>query len=80
MPYIHKTIVSLNTKAETMEAIGVTAGLSPEDLVVGVQIVVPVTHPKNVRHMAKNVFTVIRKDILVSFVIPSNVASLLDPV
>ena len=78
MPYINETIVSLNTKAEAVEAIGVTAGLSPEDQVVGVQIVVPVTHPKNVRHMAKNVFTVIRKDILISFVVSSNMASLLD--
>ena len=43
----------------------------------GVQIVVPVTLPKNVRHTAKNVFTATRKDILANFVIQSNVESLL---
>ena len=68
MPYIN--VVSPNT---------VTAGLSPEGLVVGFQIVVPVTLPKNIRHMAKNVFTATRSDTSVSFVIASNVASLLDP-
>ena len=55
MPYIRETIVSQNIRAEAVEAIGVTAGLNQEGLVVGVQIVVPVTLPKNVRHVAKNV-------------------------
>ena len=61
-----------------MEAIGVTAGLSLESLVVGVQIVVAVTHPRSARHMAKNVFTATRKDTSVSFVILNKVESLLD--
>ena len=76
MPYIN--VVSLNTKAEVVEAIGVIAGLNLKSL-VDVQIVDPVSLPKNVRHMAKNAFTVTRKDILASFVILSNVESLLDP-
>ena len=62
-----------------MEAIGVTAGLSPEGL-VGVPTVGPAIHPKSARHMAKNAFTVIRRDISVSIVIPNNVVNLLDPV
>ena len=79
MPYIRETTISLYIKVEAMEAIGFTAGLNQEGLVVVVQIVVPVTHLRNVRHTAKNVFTATRKDILVSFVIQSNVESLLDP-
>ena len=75
MPYIN--IASVNTKAEAMQAIGVTAGPSPGSL-VGVQIVNPVTHLKSVRPMARNVFIATRKDILASFVIQNNVASLLD--
>ena len=78
MPYISETTVSLNIKAEAMEAKGVTAGLNPEGL-VDVPIMVPAIHPKSARHMAKSAFTVIRKDISVSFVIPSNAESLLDP-
>ena len=61
-----------------MEAIGVTAGLNPEGL-TEVPIVVPAIHPKSARHMAKSAFTVIRKDISVSFVISSNKENLLDP-
>ena len=79
MPYIRETTVSLNIRAEAVEAIGVTAGLNQEGLAAGVQIVVPVTLPKNIRHMTKNVFTATSKDILVSFVILSNLESLLDP-
>ena len=77
MPYMN--IVSPNTKAEAMEAIEVTVGLSPEGLAADVQIVVPVTLPKNVRHTAKNVFTATRRDTSVSFVTLSNVEILLDP-
>ena len=75
MPYIN--VASPNTKAEAIEAIGVTAGPNPGSL-VGVQIVDPVTHLKSVRPMARNVFTATRKGILASFVIQNNVASLLD--
>ena len=78
MPYINVITVSQNTEAEAMEAIGVTAGLSLEGLVVGVQTVVPVTLPKSVRHRTKNVFTATRRDTSVSFVIQSNMESLLD--
>ena len=76
MPYIRETIVSQNRKVEA-KAIGVIAGLNVKSL-AGVQIVDPVTLPKNARHTAKNVFTATRKDILASFVVPSIVASLLD--
>ena len=44
MPYI--SVASLNTKAEAMEAIGITAGLNPEGLAVDVLIVVPAIPPK----------------------------------
>ena len=51
MPYIiNETTVSPSIKAESVQAIGVIAGLSLEGL-VGVS--------KSARHMAKNVFTVI---------------------
>ena len=78
MPYISETTVSLNIKAEAKEAIGVIGGLNPESL-VGVPIVVPAIHPENARHTAKSAFIAIRKDISVSFVIPSNMENLLDP-
>ena len=78
MPYISKTTVSPNTKAEAVEAIGVIAGPNLESL-VGVPTVGPAIHPKNARHMAKSAFTVIRKVISVSFVIPSNEESLRNP-
>ena len=74
MPYIREIAVSLNIRAEAEEAIGVTAGPSPGNL-VDVQIVVPVTHLRSVKHMAKNAFTATIKDILASFVIQSNMAS-----
>ena len=74
MPYIN--VASPNTKAEAVEAIGVTAGPSPESL-AGVRIVDPVTHLRSERPMARNVFTATRKGILASFVIQNNVASLL---
>ena len=61
-----------------MEAIGVIAGPNLESL-VGVPTVGPAIHPKNARHTAKSAFTVIRKGISVSFVIPSNMENLLDP-
>ena len=81
MPYTtNETTVNSNIKAEAMEAIGVIAGLSPEGLVVDVPTVGPATHPKSARHMAKNAFTVIRRDILVSIVIQNSVVNLLDPV
>ena len=60
-----------------MEAIGVTAGPNPGSL-VDVQILDPITDLRSVRPMARNVFTATRKDILASFVVQSNVASLLD--
>ena len=78
MPYISETIVSPSTKAEAVEAIGVIAGPNLESL-VGVPTVGPAIYPKNARHMAESAFTVIRKGISVSFVIPSNVENLLDP-
>ena len=78
MPYISKTTVSPNTKAEAMEAIGVIAGPNLESL-VGVPTVGPAIHPKSARHTAKSAFIAIRKVISVSFVIPSNVENLLDP-
>ena len=81
MPYaINETTVNSNIKAEAMEAMEVIAGLSPEGLVVGVPTVGPAIHPKSARHMAKNAFTVIRKDISVSIVTPSNVEYCQDPV
>ena len=80
MPYINDITASLSTKAETVEAIGVTPGQNQEGLATGAQIVVPLTNLRNVRHMAKNVFTARRRDILASFVIPSIVASLLDQI
>ena len=61
-----------------MEALGVTAGLNREGL-AGVPIVVPTIHPESARHMKKSAFTVIRKDISVSFVVPNNVENLSDP-
>ena len=77
MPYISEATVSLNMKAEAVEAIGGIAGLNPENL-VGVPTGDPAIHPKNARHTAKSAFTVIRKGISVSFVIPSNEESLRD--
>ena len=76
MPYISKTTVGPNTKAEAIEAIGVIAVPNLESL-VGIPIVGPAIHQKYARHTAKIAFTVIRKVILVSFVIPSNVENLL---
>ena len=77
MSYIRKKAVNLSTKAEAVEAIGVIAGPNLENL-VGVQIVDPFTHLRCAKHMAKNVFTATKRDILASFVIQSNVASHLD--
>ena len=77
MPYIRETIVNLSTKAEAMEAKEVIAGPNLENL-VGVQIVDPGTHLRSAKHMAKNVFTATKRDILASFVIQSNMASHLD--
>ena len=77
MPYISVITVSPFTKAEAVEAKGATAGPSPGSL-AGVQIVDPVTLLRSVRPMTKNVFTATRKDILASFVLQNNVASLLD--
>ena len=77
MPHIRIITASLNTKAEAMEAIGVTAGSNPGSL-VDVRIVVPVIHPKSAKLMERNVFTATRKDILASFVTSNNVESLLD--
>ena len=77
MPYIGEIAVSLNIRAEAVEAIGVTAGPSQGSL-VGVRIVDLVTHLRSAKLMAKNVFTATRRDILASFVIQSNVASHLD--
>ena len=45
----------------------------------GVPIVVLAIHPKSARHMAKSASIAIRKGISASFVIPSNVKNLLDP-
>ena len=78
MPYISETTVGLNIKAETVEAIAIIAGLNPENL-VGVPTVGPVIQPKNARHTTKSAFTVIRKGISVSFVIPSNEENIWDP-
>ena len=75
MPYIN--VASPNTKAETVEAIGVTAGASPGSL-AGVQIMDPVTHLKSAKLMTRNAFTATRKDILASFFVQNNVTSLLD--
>ena len=50
-------------KAEAVEAIGVTAGLTPGSL-VAVQSVDLVTHLGSARHMGKNVFTATKRDIL----------------
>ena len=52
--------VSLNIKAEAVEAIGVTAGPSPGSL-AGVRIVDPVTHLGGAKPMARNVFTANKK-------------------
>ena len=66
MPFIiNKT--NLNTKAEAVEAIGITAGLTPGSL-VGVQTVDPVTYLRSVRHTGKNVLTATEKDILANSV------------
>ena len=81
MPYTtNETTVSSSIKAEAVEAIGVIAGLSPEGLVAGVPTVGPAIHPKSVRYIAKNASTVIRRDISVSIVIPSNMENHWDPV
>ena len=81
MPYTtNETTVSSSIKAEAVEAIGVIAGLSPEGLVVGVPTVGPAIHPKSARYIAKNASTVIRRDISVSIVIPSNMENHWDPV
>ena len=81
MPYtINETTVSSSIKAEAVEAIGVIAGLSPEGLMVGVPTVGPAIHPKSARHTAKSASTVIRRDISVSIVIPSNVENCQDSV
>ena len=69
------TITDLSQKAEAMEAIEVIADLSLGSLVL-VQIVVPVTHPGSVKHMAKNVFTATKRDISVNYVIPDNMENL----
>ena len=79
MPYTtNETTVNSNIKAEAVEATGVIAGLSPEGL-VGVPTVGPAIHPKSAEHTAKNAFTVIRRDISVSIVVPNNMVNL-DPV
>ena len=75
MPYIN--VASPNTKAEAMEAIGVTAGPSQGSLVV-VQTVDPVTHLRSAKHMAKNVFIATKRNILANFVSPNIRASHLD--
>ena len=72
-----ESIKTVKQVKQVVEAIQVTAGPSPGSL-VGVQIVDPVTHLRSVRPMARNVFTATRKDILASFVVQNNVASLLD--
>ena len=74
MPYTNIITVSPRTKAEAVEAIGVTAGLTP----VAVQTVNPVIHLRSARHKGKNVFTATKRDILANSVVPSNVASFLD--
>ena len=71
MPYITNTtitITDLSQKAEAMEAIEVIADLNLGSLVL-VQIVVPVTCPGSVKHMAKNVFTLTKWDISVNYVV-----------
>ena len=55
MPYASKITVSPSTKAEAMEAIGVTAGLTPGNL-VAVQTVDPVTHLKKWKAYGKECF------------------------
>ena len=73
MPHINEITASLSTKAEAVEAIGVTAGPNLE-ILVGVQIVVPVICPKSAKHTEKDVFTATRKDISVI----QSIQSLLD--
>ena len=60
------------SKGRAMEAIEVTADLNLGSLVL-VQIVVPVTHPGSVKHMAKSAFTATKRGISVNYVIPDNV-------
>ena len=80
MPYTtNRTTVSPSTKAEAMETIGVIAGLSLEAQ-VGVPTLGPAINPKSARHTAKNAFTVIKRDISISIVIPSNMENRQDPV
>ena len=72
MPYITNatiTITDVSQKAEAVEAIEVIADLNLGSLVL-VQIVVPVTCPGSVKHIAKNVFTATKRDISVNYVIP----------
>ena len=80
MPYISKTTVSLNTKEKGVEAIEarVNTGLNHISQ-VPVTILGPIMHPESARFMVKNVITATNKDISVSFVVPSNVENLLDP-
>ena len=79
MPYTSIITVSPSTKAEAVEAIGATAGLTPGSL-VAVQTVDPVTHLRSARHTRKNVFTATKRDILANSVIWSKLGSLLDQV
>ena len=76
MPYItNVTITDLSQKAEAVEAIEIIADLNLGSLVL-VQIVVPVTHPGSVKHMAKSAFTATKRGNSVNYVIPENVENL----
>ena len=75
MPYITNITITITDLSQKAEAIGVIADLNLGSLVL-VQIVVPVTCPGCVKHMAKNVFTATNRDISVNYVMPGNMENL----